>query len=171
MNRIFKGISTLALLGLLAAPASSQMVPGTWYTFSWSGLGMMSQTFVVGGSGAMDIQVVDCCIVGDRFTVYGSVSGTMGSTSADFGAADGTQSGAFDGASAWADPDLSKGQFQGVAGETISLQQIRLAPGTTGGAGYIRTVTPEPGTVILMATGLLGLGVAMRRRQDDDLEV
>ena len=167
MNRFIKGVATLALLGALAAPASSQMVPGTWYTFSWSGLGTVSSTFVVGGAGAMDIQVVDCCLIGDEFEIFAGGS-SLGLTSDTDPLLDGVSSGASGGDGSWANPDLSKGQFRATAGDVISIDVVAVTSATSSGGAYIRTVTPEPGTVILMATGLFGLGVAMRRREDSE---
>ena len=171
MNRLFKGLAALVVLGVLAAPVDAQMVPGTWYTFSWD-IAQSTKVFpefLVGGASAMDIQVVDCCIIGDRFEVFGSTSGFLGETS-EILTGDGDP-GSYDGDGAWAHPELSKGQYQVMGGETVSMYVTRQAKLDDGvwmtGQGYIRVVTPEPATLLLMATGLLGLGVVMRRREED----
>ena len=168
MNRLFKGLTTLAVLGLLAAPVSGQMVPGTWYIFSWSGLGTISSTFTVGGASAVDLQVADCCLIGDEFEVFAG-GASLGLTSATDPLLDGVSSGcsASTGDCAFAHADLSKGQFQVMGGDVISIDVVRLTSAASSGDGYIRVVTPEPGTLLLMATGLLGLTAVLRRREED----
>ena len=70
MKKLAKGLLVLALLGLFVAPAGAQtlMTPGTWYTFSFGSPGTdVAATFLIPGSSAMELYVVDCCIIGDRF--------------------------------------------------------------------------------------------------------
>lgn len=160
-----KVLATLALVAALGVPASvsaqTTLTADTWYQFSWSGLGSISQTFLATTG---TLLVVDCCIVGDMFEVF--AGGSSVGTTSTVSASSGVQSGAFDGASAWAYSGLSKGMFSVGAGQTISLSTVQLADGYPGGAGYIMSSSvPEPSAILLVAFGILGLVYTARRRQ------
>lgn len=161
--RISRWMMGLALAGMMMVPmkAESQttLTPDTWFSFSWSGLGAISQQFWATTS---TLQVIDCCVVGDMFEVFAN-AGSVGTTSAVD-----ASSGAYDGSgpdAAWANGLLSKGTFSVSAGDLISLSTIQLADGHFSGGGYIRSV-PEPGTVLLFGVGLFGLAFVGKRRED-----
>lgn len=162
-----KFITGVALAGALLLPmqavqAQTTLTKDTWFRFSWSDLGTISEQFTATTS---TLLVVDCCIVGDMFEVFaaGSSVGSTSSVAAD----DGTSTGASSGDAAWADSRLSKGMFTVSAGDLISIDVIQRTDLSGSGAGFIKSVTtPEPGTVALLLMGLFGMAFVGVRRQD-----
>lgn len=162
----------LLALGL-AAPASALAltltVDGGWNTFDWTGglggIDSPADGYTVTSATAIEIQVVDCCVIGDRFEIFvNDVSYTLPSTTAPANA--GLPSGAFNGPTAWTDTRPSKVSFVLPAGTyDIDISVYALAPNLlqggslSSGEGFIQALTsvPEPGALLLLALGLGGL--------------
>ena len=145
-------ISVWPATGTAKAPSKAKtMSPGIWYyvTFYSDGAGGATTTdsFLLPGTSAMEIQYQDCCLPGDQYEIF----------------ADGVSLGLTT-VSALPHPfDIS--YFGAMGGATITLGMPVFDGGLPAGS-YIKTVTPEPATLLLMATGLMGLGIAWRRKED-----
>ena len=118
------------------------LTPGTSDSFSWSGgIGPINSPadgyqITVGGGGAI-IDVVDCCIIGDRFEITfddGTSPFTI-PTSAIQAGDDGVSSGAFTIEQALADSRLSKAAVSLSTGTwDIDIEVVDLASGSTRGS-------------------------------------
>lgn len=143
------------LMAPLQVQAQTSLTYGSWFSFDWSdGEGPVTEQFLA-TTGA--VAVTDGFVVGDMFAVTadGSFVGTTSSV-----AKDGPNTGASDGATAWADSRLSKGVFSVTPGAVIGINVIQIAEGFPSGTGFIRSiVVAEPGTGVLLVIGLLGLGL------------
>lgn len=109
---------------------------------------------------------MDCCVIGDQFAIY--INSAHAFDTSPIVNNDGVQSGAFNGDTAWANADLSKGSILLGAGVyQIDEWVIRNALGFTGGGAFIRadTVVPEPGTFGLLSLALGGLVTMLVRRR------
>ena len=153
----------LLLLALgVSAPASALpvtlVVNAGWADFDWSGgLGSIDSPadgFQVTSATPIEIQIVDCCVIGDRYQILvNNVVHVMTSTIAP--ADDGVPSGAFNGPDAWADARLSKVSFVLAAGTwDIDINVIDTALSFTSGNGFIQALVPEPHALLLLAVGL-----------------
>ncbi len=151
----------LMLGGLLLGPASAQAIPitvdGGWVSFTFdSGETGGPWTFTAPAGGVV-LTITDRYVYGERWDVYDGAS-YLGATSVaplGGGSCEGNVTNCF------ADPNTSKGFFNlGAGARSITMQQI--AGGSTSGSLRVESVVPEPGTAVLLATGLLGL--ALRRR-------
>ena len=162
-----RGRCLLAMAPLLfalasASPASALpvtlLVGGGWSTFTWTGgLGAIDSPadgYQVTSATPIEIQVVDCCVIGDRFDIY--VNNVYSSTTSAVAPADvGVPSGAFTGPAAWADPRLSKRSF--VLGAGTWDIDLSVLSGSSSGSGFIQVLVPEPDALLLLAVGLAGL--------------
>jgi len=168
--------AALAAIGLAPAPAAAQIAPlasGSWQMFSW---------FVVNGDGTdpvegdgfgvesdqqIRLRITDAGDAGDAFTLL--VNGSPFAFTPSVGY---ESIGAFDGDEAWGDGRFSQLElFLDPGRYTIALL-VREDAGFGYGDGFIRwdsvggvSVAPEPGTVLLMATGLVGTALVARRRR------
>ena len=163
-----KKVLALAILMVaFSAFASADTLPvnGGWTTFGWStndaGAVVFSGPYTF--SGAAAVSVVDCCAVGDRFSVYDNGS-LLGTTDPTFG----SPSPCFDGDACW-NSGMSQGLFLvGDGSHSISFELYAAAPGFEGqpGNGFLRadSTVPEPGTMVLLGTGLVGFGMRRFRK-------
>lgn len=163
-------LAALCVLGFGANAAFADALPlnHTWVTFNWGAYDSTVNTHFT-FTGAATVDLVDCCIIGDRFKLYDN-GNLIGMTDAVLGYQNGDQSNCFSGDACWADSRMSAGSFTlGAGSHDLSIVLSQFADGTIreGGAGFIRatsTSVPEPGSLALFGAGLLGLAM-LRRRQ------
>lgn len=165
MKRTSSLFAAVAVAAALATPslasAQTSLTPGSWFTFEWfSGAGSTAiESFL---ATTTTLWVADCCNPGDVFEVFAD-GVSVGMTSAV--ASDGGGSiPDFD--AAFADPTWSSGVFTVGIGQTITLVTTQVAEGyASGGAGIQSAVAvPEPGALLLLFSGLVGMGLVSRRR-------
>ena len=176
-------LAVVALLAafLLAAPVAhaGAIVVGNanWYEFGFGGAG----TFATSGAGTVPssggnsqyaddpawtwtssgitvLTVTDAFIAVDQFQIYDfGVAGALTSVPA------GSNPALSDPVLALLNPDYSRGFFYfGAGSHSLTIGQIAGVPG----AGYFRVDTvPEPGTILLLGSGLLGLASFRRKRK------
>lgn len=115
---------------------------------------------IVRSSGTL--QVTDLFVIGDEFEVYknGFSMGLTSPSAYDAGVY------TLDADAAWGDARFSKGSFGVSATDIITIRATAYPPGYNDVTVALRLVTvPEPGSVFLLAAGLLALGVVARRRR------
>jgi hypothetical protein len=147
-----------------AVVKADSLTIGTWSEFSWGGVGQASPSFTYSSATPTLLRVVDCCVIGDQFSIY--VNGVFALTTSDPSAWD-DQDGGFED-SAWTDPRMSKGSILLPAGAyTVDEYVIRAATGYAEGSASIRydaSAIPEPASMALVAIGAAALCFMRRRR-------
>jgi hypothetical protein len=121
-------------------------------------------TLTLTGSGG-SIFVLDLGDIGDRFQVFDN-SISLGLTSAITTGNGTNPCGSLDIGCSNADSQYSRGLFAlGSGAHSITISVIQNAAGTTFGQSVFQVTqaVPEPGTLVFVGTGLLGLGYLRRR--------
>lgn len=184
MRRLAAPILALALL--LGAAGTAQATPiafGTWYVFCFGGAGTLAggtgscgvgpnsspvgaPPWMITTTGPAVVRITDLYLSGDKFTLrdFGAdlmTTSTVGSHSGCSGDPD----------LCYGDPAMSWGSVAIGAGSHSFDIFIDASPHGSGAAAFRVDhagpgVVPEPSTIVLVASGLLGVfGVARRRRQ------
>jgi hypothetical protein len=141
-----------------ADPAGAFCIPSSGTPTSF--LDAPPWTFVAPIAGAL-LTVVDSFEAGDRFEIF-DFGASLGLTSAPVGSADCGD----DPVPCLADPNTSSGTFSLLAG----AHSLTIVPTEGGfGSGYLQVLAavPAPGTLLLLASGLLGLGLSSRALKPD----
>jgi len=114
--------------------------------------------------------ITDLFVVGDSYTVFVNGIPVLTTPAVPTWTADGC-SGPYDPNCfttdpnvAWGNPIWSQGTFDLNAGDIVTIQEDNIPSGFTDGTYAITAMTPEPGTLGLLGSGLLGLMGALRRR-------
>ena len=169
-----------ALLLALTTPAQlrAQVVPltfGSWLGFEFfngAGFPIEGNGFSVASStGQIRIRLTDAFFAGDAYDIFVNAILFSSTPNVATSNADITN----DPDVAFASPLLSHSEFFLNPGSyTITVQVRNTAAGFASGEGFLRadlaqigppTTAPEPATLTLMATGLCGLAVVVRRRR------
>jgi hypothetical protein len=167
-----RAAAAAALMLTFASPtrgaAQVPLAPGSWMLFEWFfGVGPVDGNgFTLDATQRTSLRVTDDGVSGDAYDIF--INGVLfGGTPTMPG---GVFTGAFDGDAAWAHPALSKTQlFLNPGQYTITLAVREAGSGFDFGEGFIRAdaapigVVPEPATVVMMFTGLVGVGIVMTR--------
>ncbi len=154
-----------------ALTAQTSLVFGTWTSFEWfTGVGSVEGNgFFLDALGRTRLRVTDDGYTGDAFDIF--INGALFASTPTVPG--GVFTGAYAGDIAWNDPQLSKTDlFLNPGQYTITIAVREAGSGFSDGEGFIRaddaplppvTSVPEPGSALLMASGLVALALGRRR--------
>lgn len=162
MMKMMTLVAVLATVSAVPALADTALILGSgWQNDTLNTIGSPTSgsnwTFTL-TSGA-HFSVVDCCVVGDTYTLSGGTSGTT-----TFYAGTGVQSTGFYG-SFWTNPSYGKiDKYLGAGTYAISITGDGRG-GVPAGLGVrLDATVPEPATWAMMIGGFGLVGLTMRRR-------